>query len=82
MRLSLRWRFWVEALLAAASGLLGLVTLVWRDWIEAVFGVDPDHGSGSLEWLIVFGLLAAALILGGVARVEWRRATVAGSAQR
>ena len=79
MRLPLRWRFWLEVLLAVASGLLGLVALVWPDWIEAVFGFDPDHDTGSLEWLIVVGLLTAALILGVVARAEWRRATVPAS---
>lgn len=82
MRLLLRWRFWLEVLLAAANGLLGLITLVWRDWIEAAFGWDPDHHGGSLEWLIVVGLLAAALLLGAVARAEWGRATVLASARR
>jgi hypothetical protein len=82
VQLQLRWRFWLELLLASAIGLLGLVTLVWRDWIEAVFGFDPDRHSGSVEWLIVFGLLAAASTLGVAARAEWRRATVPAPARR
>jgi len=67
-------RFWSEVLLAAASGMLGLITLVWRDWLEAVFGIDPDGHNGLVEWLIVLGLLAAAVTLAALARVEWRRA--------
>jgi hypothetical protein len=59
-------RFWFEAVLAAVSGLLGLITLVWRDWIEIVFGVDP-------EWVIVFVLLLIAVVAGALARAEWGR---------
>jgi hypothetical protein len=66
-------RFWVRLALAVMSAALLVVTLVWHDWIEIVFRVDPDHGSGWLEWLIVvlaFGLTLAFLI---GARQEWRR---------
>jgi hypothetical protein len=73
VKASHRPRFWVEMALSVASGLLGLVTLVWRDWIEIVFGVDPDHHSGTLEWVIVFALLLIAVITGVLARAEWGR---------
>ena len=73
MKASNHPRFWFEATLAVASGLLGLITLVWRDWIEIVFGVDPDHHSGWLEWVIVFALLLIAVIAGALARAEWGR---------
>jgi hypothetical protein len=63
-------RFWFEVALSVASGLLGLVTLVWRDWIEIVFGIDPDHHSGTLEWVIVFALLLIAVIAGVLARSQ------------
>lgn len=65
--------FWIELALATASGLLGLLTLVWRDWIEGVFGWDPDHHNGSLEWLLVAVLLLAAVALGTLAHRGWRR---------
>jgi len=58
---------------------LGVVTLFWRDWIEAVFGVDPDHGNGSAEWLAVAGLFVLAGMLGVSARFEWRRAVMAAA---
>ena len=51
---------------------LGLVTIVWPDWIEALTGWDPDHGSGYVEWVVVFGLLAVGVGVGVLARREWR----------
>lgn len=72
-----RRRFWWEVGLAAASAVLTIVTLISREWIELLFGVDPDGGDGSLEWLIVAGLAAAALLLAIAARLEWRRTSEA-----
>ncbi len=59
--------------MASVTGFVAVLTLVWRDWIETVFGVDPDHGNGSLEWFVVAALavITTALVVG--ARVEWRR---------
>jgi hypothetical protein len=74
MQAPLRLRFWFEIGLAAACGLLAVLTLFVRDWVEAVTGFDPDHGNGSFEWLLVAGLALACLLVGGVARDEWRRA--------
>ena len=66
-------RFWVETGLAGLSGALFLLTLGWRDWIEAVFGVDLDHRSGGLEWIVAAALLVVSLGLGALARAErWR----------
>jgi hypothetical protein len=70
----LRRRFWLESALGSATSCLAIVTLFWRDWIEAAFGVGPDQGNGSAEWLVVVALLAATIILVVAARFEWRRA--------
>jgi hypothetical protein len=70
----LRVRFWVEAVLAALTTALFVLTLVSRDWIERIFHVEPDASSGALEWLIVAALLVATIALIAAARSEWRRA--------
>jgi hypothetical protein len=72
-------RFWLSAALGATSLILALVTLVTREWIELIFRVDPDGGSGALEWLIVVALLAASLVFGLLASFEWRRLQAAAA---
>jgi hypothetical protein len=69
----MRRRFRVETGLACASFLLLLATLVWREWIELVFRVDPDHGNGTLEWLIVAVLAATTAVFAFRAHAQWRR---------
>lgn len=66
--------FWIEAVLSAFGTFLGLLTIVWHDWIEGVFGVDPDHGNGSAEWIAVIVLLAIGAVCGALARRQWHRA--------
>ena len=75
---SLRYRFWLESIFGSITGVVAVVTLFWHDWIEAVFGVDPDKGSGSAEWLVVSILLFLAVALAVGARLEWHRAQLAG----
>jgi hypothetical protein len=70
----LRRRFWPEAGLGLITGVLFLLTLVRRDWIEALFGIDPDSHNGSLEYMIVGGLLVVTIALVALASYEWRRA--------
>ncbi|UQX89306.1 hypothetical protein M6D93_04700 [Jatrophihabitans telluris] len=65
--------FWIETVSSVLFALLFALTLVSREWIEALFGVDPDHGSGSLEWAIVAALGMAALASGRLAWSRWRR---------
>jgi hypothetical protein len=72
--MQVRARFWIEAVLAALTVALFILTLVSRNWIELVFGIDPDESSGSLEWLIVGGLFVLAVAFSALARAEWRRA--------
>lgn len=76
MKRRVGWEFWTEAVVAGACGGLALVTLVWREWIEAIFGVDPDHGNGSVEWLVVGVLAVLAIVLGARARALWQRAAL------
>jgi hypothetical protein len=75
-----RRRYWIEVVCSAAAALLGVVTAIVPDWIEEVFHVDPDAGSGALEWGIVLALLAVAIVLGQSARRERARAQRHGAA--
>ena len=68
-----RCRFWLEAVLSSAALVLAIVTLLSNEWIEEVFHIDPDGGSGALEWLIVVGLAVVAVVCGALARREARR---------
>jgi hypothetical protein len=68
-----RRRFWWEAALATLTGLLLLLTIVTPQWIEEVFGVDPDGGSGALEWAIVAALAVLTAGFSLTAWLEWRR---------
>jgi hypothetical protein len=67
---------YVEIFVAVALGVISAVTLVWPDWIELVFGADPDGGNGGAEWGVVLGFAAAALIVGLLARRDFRRAAL------
>jgi hypothetical protein len=67
-----RGRFWLEVALAGIAAILCVLTLVWHDWIEA-FGIEPDGGDGSLEWIVVAVFAVAALVCAALARSEWRR---------
>jgi hypothetical protein len=75
---ALRSRFRVEVTLAAATGLLTVVTLVSREWIELIFHVDPDRRGGLLEWTIVLALATAALTFSLLARAEWHHSSESG----
>lgn len=69
-------RFWVEAGLATGTAALAALTVISQEWVELVFRVDPDHGSGALEWLVVAVLLAATVTFGLLARLELHRRAV------
>ena len=62
-----------EALLALIAGSLGFLTMLVPDWIEAVTGWSPDHGNGSLETVLVWLPIAAAIALVLLSRRSWRR---------
>lgn len=76
VRRRIRIRFWVETVLAAATGALFVLTLFWHDWLEAL-GFDPDNHNGTAEWLIVAGLLVVCVVFAFLARLEWRRTALA-----
>jgi hypothetical protein len=79
MRRNFRPLFWVEAGLAAITGLLALITPIFPDWIEFVSGWDPDQHDGSVERMIVVGLFAVTILMVAAAAVEWRRTPATAS---
>jgi hypothetical protein len=54
----------LDALLAALASIGLLITLVWPDWIEQLSGLDPDGGSGAVEWGVVAVLAVMGLVFG------------------
>ena len=64
--------------LACASAFLALLTVVVHDWIEVVFRVDPDGGSGAVEWLVMCAFATAALVFASLARAELRARLLSG----
>ena len=70
---NMRARFWIELFAAISCGLLAILTLIVGEWIEVIFGVDPDAGSGTAEWLVVVLLGAGVGISGLLARYELQR---------
>ncbi|HEV7666350.1 MAG TPA: ABC transporter permease [Chloroflexota bacterium] len=75
MKQQLRPLFWIEALLALGNGVLLIMTVVWKDWIEVVFKIDPDAGSGAVEWAVLTIALLLTVAFLALARAEWRRAS-------
>jgi hypothetical protein len=75
MRQQVRQRFWVETALGIMSAAILVITMLWKDWIEIVFRIDPDAGSGAVEWAFVLAALAATITFSVLARSEWRRAS-------
>jgi hypothetical protein len=69
----MRRRFYVETGLGICTLLLLALTVVSPEWIEAVSGIDPDHGNGSAEWLVVGVLGVTTMALAVAARAEYRR---------
>jgi hypothetical protein len=64
-RLARRYR--LQVIFAAASVILTIAAAILPAWIERLTGLEPDGGSGELEWLlavvpgalsIAFGVLA------------------------
>jgi hypothetical protein len=80
MRRSVRRRYWVESACAVLAFALAVLTLISREWIEVIFGVDPDGGSGALEWGLLLGLLLVGVVGTIAARFEVLRARRSASA--
>jgi preprotein translocase subunit SecG len=69
----LRTRLRIEVVLAVISAALCVLTLVFPEWIEELTGLEPDAGSGALEWIIAGVFLVAALVFSVLARRDYRR---------
>lgn len=68
-----RARFWVFIGAGVTFTLLFAITLMWPNWLELVFHIEPDEGSGAVEWLIVGVSGATALLCFILTGREWHR---------
>jgi hypothetical protein len=75
-KITLRRRFYAELVLTIVAASLAVLTLVWPDWIEGLTGFDPDAHNGSVEWLVVGGLLMVTVVSAAFARREYLRVRV------
>jgi hypothetical protein len=73
MERRLKTRMRVESILALISAGLFVLTLINPEWIEALTGLEPDAGSGALEWLIAAAFLVAAVVTAVMARRDYRQ---------
>ena len=69
----LRRRLRIEVALAVVSAMLCVLTLVFPQWIEELTGLEPDAGSGALEWAVTAVFLVAAVASAMLARRDYRR---------
>lgn len=76
---TVRIRIGIEIALAVLTAGLAVLTLISREWIELIFGVDPDNGSGALEWAIIVALVVVSVALALIARWDRRRHIAAAS---
>jgi hypothetical protein len=67
----------LEMVGAVAALALALITSFRPAWIEDAFGVNPDGGSGAVEWVVVFALAAISVGLLFAAKRECRRLSLA-----
>jgi hypothetical protein len=65
----------VETAVCALFSVLAVMTAISPEWIEETTGLDPDAGSGALEWGLVVVLGAIAVAAGRLARRDRRLAT-------
>jgi hypothetical protein len=77
--MSVRRRFWIEAILAAVTAVMLILTLVVPDWIEVLTGVEPDGGDGGLEWVLALGFAVGSVVFSALARLEWGRREAEGA---
>ena len=73
MERRLKTRLRVESILAVISAGLFVLTLINAEWIEALTGLEPDAGSGALEFLIAAAFLVAAVVTALMARRDYRQ---------
>lgn len=59
-----RTRYLVTGCLAVVSAGLLVVTVVWPEWVELLTGLDPDAGSGALEWAVTAAFAVLAVVTG------------------
>ncbi|BCJ40528.1 hypothetical protein GCM10010168_81380 [Actinoplanes ianthinogenes] len=63
----------LRLILAVVSATLMFVAALLPTWIEEFTTLEPDRGTGALEWLLPLPLAAAALTLGALIHRTGRR---------
>lgn len=67
----------IQTGIAAVAAVLGLLTMIVPEWIEVITGLEPDGGSGELEFVTAGPFLLIAAV-SGIAALRTRRRSAAG----
>ena len=66
-------RYRLQVACAAACAVLTIAAAVLPTWIERLTGLEPDGGSGALEWLLAVAVGTLSIVFGVLAYRTRRR---------
>ena len=66
-------RVWVQVFLGLMSAAFLALTILFPDWIEILFGLAPDAGDSSAEWVLALSWAFVSVLMFAFAGRTWRK---------